>query len=591
MATATVPHIKHKGGAFLIENTPLDEIFTPEDFTDEHRDIIRTTEDFFSKEVAPNIDLLQNHEPGLGRALLRKSGELGLTGVVVPEKFGGMEMDMASGMLVAEGVAKDGSYAAWHGAHTGIGTMPLLLFGTEEQKQKYLPKLASGEMVAAYCLTEAQAGSDALAGRTRADLSEDGKYYVLNGQKMWITNGAEADLYTVFAKIGGEKFTAFLVERGFPGVLPGAEEHKMGIKGSSTTAVFLDNVKVPVENVLGEIGRGHIIAFNILNYGRLKIGPFCVGAAKEVLKNAIKYAKERHTFGKPIASYGLIQHKLAEMAIKLYATESMSYRVVGLIQGQLEGFSWDLPDAGKLELKAVEEFATECSYIKIFASEALNYIVDEAVQIHGGYGYSQEYAVERAYRDSRINRIFEGTSEINRMLATGMLLKRAQKGQVPLVPAVMQLMSEVLAGPSVSSGEGSAEAKLVANAKKIALFTVGVAYQKYLANIEEQQEILGNLTDIGMNVFAMESVLLRTEKLASHGKADVAKEMCTVFLHKTLETIESAARAVLAASSEGDALRMNLSILKRFTKADPINEIALRRAIAGRLLTAERYIV
>ena len=591
MATATVPHIKRKGGSFLIESTPPEEIFTPEDFTDEHRDIIRTTEDFFNKEVLPNVDLLQNHEPGLGRQILRKSGELGLTGAMIPEKYGGMEMDLASGMLVAEGVAKDGSYAAWHGAHTVIGSLPLLLFGTEQQKQKYLPKLASGEMVAAYCLTEAQAGSDALAARTRADLTEDGKHYILNGQKMWITNGAEADLYTIFAKIGGEKFTAFLVERSYPGVQPGAEEHKMGIRGSSTTAIYLDNVKVPVENVLGEIGRGHIIAFNILNMGRLKIGPFCVGAGKEILKTAIKYAKERHTFGKPIASYGLIQHKLAEMAIKLFATETMSYRVVGLIQNELEGFSWDLPDAGKLELKAVEEFATECSYVKIFASEALDYMVDEAVQIHGGYGYHQDYFVERAYRDSRINRIFEGTSEINRLLATGMLLKRAQKGQVPLVSAVMKLMSEVLAGPSLSSDGGSAQARIVENAKKLALFTVGVAYQKYLTAMEEQQEILGNLTDIAMHVFAMESVLLRTEKLAARGKGEVAKDMSDVFLHKSLEFIDNAARTVLTASSEGDTLRMNLSILKRFTKADPVNEIALRRNIASRLIQADRYVV
>ena len=592
MATATIPLTKHKGGAFLIERTLPEEVFTPEDFTDEHRDIARTTEDFWNKEVAPNLEPLQKHEPGLGVSLLRKSGELGLTGVFIPEKFGGMEMDLASMMIVAEGVAKDGSYAAWHGAQTGIGTLPVLLFGTEDQKKRYLPKLATAQMVASYCLTEAQAGSDAMAIRTRADLSPDGKYYTLNGQKMWITNGADADLYTVFAKIDGEKFSCFLVERTFPGVQPGNEEQKMGIKGSSTTAVFLDNVKVPVENLLGEIGRGHIIAFNILNLGRLKLGPFCVGAAKDVLRLSLKYAKERHTFGKPIASYGMIQHKLAEMAIKLYASECMSYRVVGLIQGQLEGFSWDQPDANKTMLKAVEEFATECSYIKLFATEALDYIVDEGVQIHGGNGYSQEYAVEHAYRDSRINRIFEGTNEINRMLATGMLLKRAMRGQLPLVAAVQKLLGEVLSGPTMSTSEGTEEDRLIENAKKIALFTTGIAYQKYLAALEEQQEILGALTDIGMNVFAMESVLLRTRKLAEVKKSgEVARDMCTVFLHEAMELIESTARSVLATASEGDALRMNLSILKRFTKFDPVNAIALRRKIAERLLQADRYIV
>jgi alkylation response protein AidB-like acyl-CoA dehydrogenase len=590
MATATLPLTKHKGGSFLIESSLPDEVFTPEDFTEEHRDIARTTDDFWTKEVQPNLEAIQVHEPGVAVGLLRKSAALGLTGVDIPEIYGGMEMDLASMMIVAEHLGKDGSYAAWHAAHCGIGTLPVLLFGTSEQKQHYLPKLAMAEMVAAYCLTEANAGSDAMAIRTRADLSPDGKYYILNGQKMWITNGASADLYTIFAKIDGEKLTAFLVERAWPGVLPGAEEHKMGIKGSSTTAIYLDNVKVPVENVLGEIGRGHIIAFNILNLGRLKLGPICSGAAKEVLRVSLKYAKERHTFGKPIASYGLIQHKLAEMAIRLYAAETMSYRVVGLIKDQLEGFSWDQPDANKTMLKAAEEFASECSYVKLFASEALDYIADEGVQIHGGYGYHQDYAVERAYRDSRINRIFEGTNEINRMLATGMLLKRAMRGQLPLVQAVMKLQAEVLAGPSPSTGE-SEEAKLVANAKKAGLFVVGIAYQKHMNALEEQQELLACLTDIAMNVFAMESVLLRTMKLAANRKGEVAKDMCAVFLREAMETIESFARTVLAACSEGDALRTNLAVLKRFTKSDPVNAIALRRNIAARLLEAERYIV
>ncbi len=589
MASSTVSPTKHQGGSFLLASSTPEEIFSPEDFTEEHRAIARTTEEFWNKEVAPNVDAIQHQDTGLTISILRKSGQLGLTGVILPEKFGGMEMDLTSAMIVAEGVSKDGSYSAWHGAHTGIGTLPLLLFGTEEQKQRYLPKLASAEMVAAYCLSEPQAGSDALAAKTRADLSSDGKHYILNGQKMWITNGGGADLYTIFAKIGGEKFTAFLVERKYPGVQPGAEERKMGIKGSSTTAIYLDNVHVPVENVLGEIGRGHIIAFNILNLGRLKLGPFAIGGSKEVLRVSLKYAKERKAFGKSIAEFGMIQHKLAEMAIRIYAAESTSYRVVGLIEGQLEGFSWSQPDASQTMLKAVEEFAAECSYIKIFASEMLDYVVDEGVQIHGGYGYSQEYAVERAYRDSRINRIFEGTNEINRLLATGMLLKRAQRGQLPLVEAVKNLQAEILAGPSLAQGDE--DSRLVANAKKVALFTLGVAFQKYMAALEEQQEVLAGITDIAMNAFAMESTWLRTQKLAKLRKGDIAAEMCPVFLREAMEIIESAARNVLAASSEGDALRTNLAVLKRFTKFEPVNAIAARRRIAARLLEADRYAV
>ena len=594
MATSTLAPeqattVKHQGGSFLLETATPQEVFTPEDFTDEHRAIGRTTEDFWNKEVAPNVEAIQHHEPGLAISVLRKSGQLGLTAVILPEKFGGMEMDLTSAMIVAEGVSKDGSYSGWHGAHTGIGTLPLLLFGTEEQKQRYLPKLATAEMVAAYCLSEPQAGSDALAIRTRADLSPDGTHYVLNGQKMWITNGGGADLYTIFAKVGGEKFTAFLVERGYPGVNPGAEEKKMGIKGSSTTAIYLDNVKVPVENVLGEIGRGHIIAFNILNLGRLKLGPFAIGGSKEVLRVSLKYAKERKAFGKSISEFGMIQHKLAEMAIRIYAAESMSYRVVGLIEGEMKGFSWAQPNAGQTMMKAVEEYAAECSYIKVFASEMLDYVTDEGVQIHGGYGFHQDYAVERAYRDSRINRIFEGTNEINRLLATGMLLKRAQRGQLPLVEAVKKLQAEVLSGPSANGG-GSEEVKLVANAKKVGLLCLGVAYQRYMAALEEQQEVLANMTDILMNTFAMESVLLRAQKNREKKGVGIADDYCAIFAREAMETIESAGRTVLAACVEGDTLRTNLAVLKRFTKFEPVNAIAIRRKIASRLLDADRYI-
>ncbi len=591
MSTSAIPQTKHKGGSFLIESSLPAEVFTPEDFTEEHQAIAKATDEFFAKEVAPALDALQRHEPGVAVDLLRKSGELGLLAVDVPEKYGGMEMDLASMMIVGEHLGKDGSYAVTHAAHAGIGTGPLLFYGTEEQKQKYLPRLASGELVAAYALTEAQAGSDVLAGRTRADLSPDGTHYVLNGQKMWITNGAWAGLYTIFAKIDGEKFTAFLVEGGTPGLQAGAEEHKMGIQGSSTTAIYIDNVKVPVENVLGEIGRGHIIAYNILNLGRLKLGPIAVGACKEILRLALKYAKERHTFGKAIGQHGMIQHKLAEMAIRTFAAETMAYRVVGLIEAQLEGFSWEQPDAAKTMLKAVEEYATECSFVKLFCSETLDFVVDEAVQVHGGYGYHQDYAVERAYRDSRINRIFEGTNEINRLLATAMLLKRAMRGQLPLVAAVKKLMGELLGGPSLSSDGGDELSKLVGNAKKLALVTVGVAYQKFMAALEEQQEVIGNLSDLAMTVFVMESVYLRAKKLAAAGKAELAEEMAAVYLHQAMETVESAARTVLAAASEGDMLRTNLAVLKKLTKFEPVNAIALRRSIAAKLLSAERYVV
>ncbi|MBK5293279.1 MAG: acyl-CoA dehydrogenase family protein [Acidobacteriia bacterium] len=590
MATVTAIPLQTKGGGFLLVETAPEAMFTPEDFTEEHRDIGRATAEFFQKEVAPNLEAIQHQEPGVAIGILKKSAALGLTAVVVPEKFGGMEMDLTSAMIVTENLARDGSYSGWHGAHSGIGTLPLLLFGNEDQKQRYLPRLARAELVGAYCLSEPQAGSDAMNIQTRADLSPDGSHYVLNGQKMWITNGGGADLYTIFAKVGGEHFSAFLVERAWPGVSPGAEEKKMGIKGSSTTAVYLDHVKVPKENLLGEIGRGHIIAFNILNLGRLKLGAGTVGGCKNVLAVSLKYAKERKAFDKSISEFGMIQHKLAEMAIRTYAAETISYRVSGLIEAHMgDGFNWQQPDAASVMMKAVEEFAAECSYVKVFASEALDYVADEGVQIHGGYGFHQDYAVERAYRDSRINRIFEGTNEINRMLATGMLLKRAQKGRLPLVEAVKALQAEIMAGPSLEP-DVDADAKLVAGAKKAALFALGVSYQKFLADLDNQQEILAGITDVAMTAFAMESVLLRTRKLAAAGKGENAVEMCAVFLRSSMEIVESSARNVLAACGEGDALRTNLAILKRFTKFEPVNAIALRRKIAERLLAAEKYV-
>jgi butyryl-CoA dehydrogenase len=591
MSTTTTASAQTRGGSFLLEERQPGEIFTPEDFTEEHRAIARTTDEFWKKDVEPHLEGILHQEPGVAVSVLRKSGELGLTAVIVPEKFGGMEMDLTSAMIVAERVARDGSYAGWHGAHAGIGTLPILLFGTEEQKQKYLPKLASVELVGAYALSEPHAGSDALAARTRADLNAEGTHYILNGQKMWITNGGSADLFTVFAKIDGEKFTAFLVERAWPGVSTGAEEKKMGIKGSSTTAVYFDNVAVPKENVLGEIGRGHIIAFNILNLGRLKLGPFAVGGCKDVIAASVKYAKDRRAFGRSIAEFGMIRHKLAEMAIRTFAAETMSYRVAGTIDRHLEGWSWEQPNAAQTMLKAVEEFAVECSYVKVFASEVLDYVVDEGVQIHGGYGYHQDYAVERAYRDSRINRIFEGTNEINRLLATGMLLKRAQRGQLPLVEAVKKLQAELLAGPSLASnGDSSEEARLTANAKKIALLCMGAAYQRFLGDIENQQEVLAGITDIAMNAFAMESVDLRARKLAAAGKGEIASSMAAVFVREAMEMCESSAREVLAACAEGDALRTSLAVLRRFAKFEPVDAIGLRRKIAARLIDAERYV-
>jgi alkylation response protein AidB-like acyl-CoA dehydrogenase len=571
------------GGSFLIEDQAPADVFTPEDFSEDHRDIARAAREFFDREVAPHVEEIQHGDLDLAVSILRKAAALGLEAVLTPERYGGMGMDATSMMIVAEQMAGDGSFAAWHGAHAGIGTLPLLFFGTEEQKRKYLPRLSSAEMVAGYCLSEPHAGSDALAAKTRADLSPDGSHYVLNGQKMWITNGGKADLFTVFAKIGGERFTAFLVERAFPGVSSGAEEKKMGIKGSSTTPLFFDNVPVPLENVLGEIGRGHIIAFNILNVGRLKLGPFAIGGAKAVLQTSLAYAKDRKAFGTTIAHFGMIQHKLAEMAIRIYAAESMTWRTDGLIQSRLEEFSWDEPDAARRMLKAVEEFAAECSMVKVYASEMLNYVVDEGVQIHGGYGYHQDYPVERAYRDSRINRIFEGTNEINRLLTTGMLLKRAQQGRLGLVKAAMALRDEILSGPTGAGGD------LTASAKKVALLLLSLAFEKFGLELEKQQEVLAAIADVTMETFAMESAKLRWKKT---GKSEgVAADACDVLLCDSMARVEAFARPVLAACSEGDALRANMAILRRFAKYDPVDSIALRRRIADRLLDAGRYVV
>ncbi len=581
-----------KGTAFLIEDSAPEDIFTPEDLSEEHLAVGHMVEEFWTHEVEPNLPAIREKKPGVALSVLRKSVELGLTAMAIPEEYGGMAMDLPSLMVTAERMGRDGSYGGWHSAHTGIGTLPIVYFGNEQQKQKYLPKLAKLEMLAAYALTEPLAGSDALAARTRADLSPDGKHYILSGQKMWITNGGAADLFTVFAKVGGEKFTAFLVERSFPGVSSGAEEHKMGITGSSTTAVYLDNVPVPVENVLGEIGRGHVIAFNILNIGRLKLGPASVGAAKNVLAICLKYAKQRKAFGTTISEFGAIQHKLAEMAIRIYAAESMTWRVAGLIENQMHLVSAEAANvsanASTQELKAIEEFAAECSMVKVYASEMLDYVVDEGVQIHGGYGYHQDYVVERAYRDSRINRLFEGTSEINRLVITGMPLKRAARGLLPLFDAARAVLQEAAPQPSTN---GDAEFSLLKNAKKIALLTLGVTLEKYGAQLEQQQEIVMNFSDIIMEVFAMESSLLRSRKLSATGNGANAADACAVYLCDAITRIDHSSRTILSACAQGDELRRILSRLHAYASHDPVNAIALRRQIAGRLLANERYTV
>jgi alkylation response protein AidB-like acyl-CoA dehydrogenase len=589
MTTLTETSSKAKGAAFLLYDDPPSQVFTLEQLNDENLGVGRMIDEFWASEVEPHLPAIRAKQPGLALSILRKSAELGLTGITIPEEYGGMEMDLPSLMVSAEHMGRDASYGSWPSAHTGIGTLPLVYFGTPEQKKKYLPRLAKAELLAAYALTEPLAGSDALAARTRADLAPDGKHYILNGQKMWITNGGAADLFTVFAKVGGEKFTAFLVERAFPGVTSGAEEHKMGIRGSSTTAVYFDNVAVPVENVLGEIGRGHVIAFNVLNIGRLKLGPACVGAAKTVLATSIKYAKQRKAFGCSISDFGAIQHKLAEMAMRIFVAESMNWRVVGLIENHKHHLSSKPVDAAVREMQALEEFAAECSIIKVYASEMLDYVVDEGVQIHGGYGYHEDYAVERYYRDSRINRLFEGTSEINRLVISGMPLKRAARGQLPLLEAAREAVGQ--SGQFSTEHAASEDALLVRNAKQFALFTLGVAYEKYGSQIEKQQEVIMNISDIIIEVFAMESAHLRCEKLAAAGKGDNARDFCAVYLRDAIHRIDSCSRTVLSACLEGEELRKRLGELRSLADYEPVNSIALRRKIASRLISSEKYIV
>jgi len=597
MATGNLPATakRVKGGRFLTEERDPQDVFTPEDFSEEHRQIAKTAIDFTQNEVLPATGEIEAKNFAVTRGLLRKAGELGLMSVDIPEAYGGLEMDKVTSALIAESISKLASFSVAFSAHVGIGTLPIVWYGTEEQKRKYLPKLATGEWIGAYALSESSSASDAMNCRTRAVLSPDGKHYVLNGEKMWITNSGFADLFTVFAKVDGEKFSAFLIERHTPGFSVGAEEHKLGIRGSSTCPLILADCQVPVENLLGEVGKGHYIAFNILNIGRFKLGAACVGGARHSLQDAIGYAKERKAFGKAIAEFGLIQEKLAESAAGIYAGESMVYRTIGMIDAALADVDAAAEGASREIQKRIEEYAVECSILKVWGSEMLDMVVDHVLQIFAGYGYVEEYPAERAYRDSRINRIFEGTNEINRLIITGWLMKRAMAGQLPLLAAIQKLMEEVMAGPSATEermGPLASEHHLLANAKKLALFAAGAASQKYAMALGDQQEVMGALADCIMEVFALESCLLRTEKLIAakgEGAAKQAIAMTRFYAAKAAQTVELASRKVIANAAEGDTLRTQMAILRRLSKHEPADTIRLGRQIAKHVLAAGKY--
>ncbi len=594
MATSVLTKPAAKGGSFLLESPAPADIFTPADLSDDQKLIGQTAEEFVIKEVLPLAKDLENKKPGLMAELVRKAAELGLMSGGTPEEYGGAGLDKIATTVLTEKISIYGGFAVTHGAHAGIGTLPIVYFGTEEQKKKYLPKLASGEMIGAYCLSEPQAGSDAQNSLTRAELNKEGTHYVLNGQKMWITNGGFADLYVVFAKVDGEKFTAFIVERKFPGCKPGNEEHKMGIHGSSTTPIFLENCMVPKENVLHEIGRGHIVAFNVLNAGRFTLGASGVGGSKYVLMTASKYSKERKAFGKQIGEFGLMREKLAEMAIQIFAVESMIYRTAGNIEAAMHAASGS-GDKAQNTMKVLEEYAIESSISKVYGSEMLDYVVDEGVQIFGGYGFHEDYPVCRAYRDSRVNRIFEGTNEINRMLIIQMLMKRAMGGQLALIPAAMKLADEILAGPSFEEtpeGVLAEETRTIANCKKMFLQAAGGAVQKFREKLAEEQELIGALANIVMEVYAMESTLLRAQKAAaSKGEAatSVMIDAARVFIADAAERVDHEAKRAIAAVHEGDMLTTQMAVLKRFGKRPAVDTIALRRRVAAAVQSQDRY--
>ncbi|HUB80236.1 MAG TPA: acyl-CoA dehydrogenase family protein [Bryobacteraceae bacterium] len=591
MATVNAPATagRVKGGSFLIEQRQPQDVFTPEDFSSEHRQVAKTATDFVNNEVMPAAAEIEAKNFALTRSLLAKAGELGLLSVDIPEEYGGMAMDKVTSALIAECVSKLASFSVAFGAHTGIGTLPIVWYGTAEQKQKYLPKLATGEWIAAYALSESSSGSDALNCRARAALSPDGKEWVLNGEKMWITNSGFADLFTIFAKADGEKFSAFLVERNTPGFSVGAEEHKLGIRGSSTCPLILGDCRIPAANLLGEIGKGHHIAFNILNIGRFKLAAAAVGGAKDALNNTIGYAKERKAFGKSISEFGLVREKLAECATGIFVGESLVYRTIGMIDAALADVDTAVEGASREIQKRIEEYAVECSILKVWGSEMLDMVVDHMVQIYGGYGYVEEYPAERAYRDSRINRIFEGTNEINRLIITGFLMKRAMTGALPLLGAIKQLMDEVMTGPPAPEereGPLAAEHHLLASARKLTLFAAGVASQRYMQGLADQQEIMGALADCIMEVYALESCILRAEKSASAQAAAMTRH----YAAKAIVKVEQSARKVIAGAAEGDMLRTQMAILRRLGKYEPADTIAIGRQIAGAVLAAGKYV-
>jgi butyryl-CoA dehydrogenase len=590
------PIVAAAGGSFLLETRTPAEVFTPEDLNEDQRQIASTVAQFAREEILPAADAIEAKEPGVLRSKLVKAAELGFSSVDIPEEYGGAGLDKVSSTVISDHISILASFCTAFGAQTGIGTLPLVWYGTEEQKRRYLPKLASGEWIAAYSLSEATSGSDAMNVRTRAALSADGTEYILNGEKMWTTNCGIADLFTIFAKIDGEKFSAFLVERTSPGLTVGAEEHKLGIRGSSTCPLVLSDCRIPAANLLGEAGKGHHIAFNVLNVGRFKLGVACIGGARHALAHMVRYAKERTAFGKPIAAFGLIQRKISVSATRLYAAESMAYRTAGMIDASLAQVGEDLAHSARETQRRIEEYAVECSILKVYGSEMLSTVTDELVATMGGYGYVEHYPAERYYRDARINRIFEGTNEINRLIITGWLMKRALKGQLPLLGAIKKLMDEVTQPPSFDSGADTGEllareAEVLAAAKKLALFAAGVASQRFMAALEDQQEVMADLADMIAQVYALESALLRARKLAAARKAPaaVAAAMTGLLAEETMALAEQAARRVLAACGEGDLLRTQLAILRRLAKYTPADTVALNRAVARQAILLERY--
>ncbi len=574
-----------RGGSFLISESATGDVFTPEDFTEEHSMIRDMTEQFVEDEVVPQVEKIEQKDWNVTTGLLKRCGELGLLGIEVPEKYGGEDLDKVSAMIVAEKLGRVASFAVSYGGHSGIGTLPIVYFGKEEQKRKYLPALCKADMISAYALSEAGSGSDALAAKTSATRSPDGTHWIMNGEKMWITNAAFADVFVTFAKVDGTQFSCFIIERNYPGVSTGAEEHKMGLRGSSTRTLVLDGARVPIENVVGEIGKGHHVAFNILNTGRAKLGAGAVGGAKTALNDAIAYAKQRIAFTKPIASFGAIKHKLAEMAIRIWVTEGMVYRTAGMMDRALETI--DMDDAQQI-LKSIEEYAIESSILKVFGTEALDFVVDEAVQTYGGYGYSAEYPVERYYRDSRVNRIFEGTNEINRLLIPGMLLKRATSGRLPLAAATKKVVDEVMSAsiPSEPSGKFGAEIAAVAQAKKATLFVAGAALQRYMDAIKDEQEILMHVSNMVMEAYAIDTAVHRLSKKNS---TDIHADAARTFINDAMMRIESSGKQALAAVADGDTLRTQLSALRRLLRWSPVNTVKARQRIAEFLTDRGKY--